>query len=691
MEGKRVLLSKTLLFALAVLLVLNVFFFICNYSQGQGDFRDYGNIYHEIAETLTELNWDAALKSCNSWLEEADCMMMSDSTWLRKQENQLRYEAYTQLQSQYEYLLSYEGYLNKIEQDAIKLQQVSLFSNPTSFAYKNTIKTAGDFAKMRDVSLWAGHDLAVTEVFADSWVDYSVIIIIFLVCGIFNAERKEGLWSMICATPGGRQKLAVKRIGILFVSSWLAVLLLVGSRIVLCNWVFHGFGEWNRPIQSISVFQYVPTPMTQGQFWILYLAVKAFGAFWIGLVLWAVMSAISNLGLALGTMGLVVGAEYACTAIPLHSLFAAFRYVNIFSYVDYHTVFTKYYNIRFFGTLISGGYLVIIILVPLCLVFCLLSIWLAEIKRPITPTNRLLRWGARFVKDIDPWRGRGSLLLHELKKLFISRRGILLVAIMAVTLSRAAPPDREYDPLDGYKDYYQEKYAGVITQGTVDRLYAELQNATDSKQFSALSALIIDAENAPTGSWLLPTAPYDAIWSENYANYHRTTALTALLFLVLLLAPIASQERQAGMTVLLRTTSGGRKRLPLCKQVVLVITATLVWGMVYGTELKNAVQWHGAFHCLEAPAYSLSQFRELGVELSILWVMVIYYIAKLVVLIAVAECCFFLSSRCEKNRDAIILCCGMLLIPAGLAAIGSRIGEAISFLLPLGGVELFLP
>ena len=165
---------------------------------------------------------------------------------------------------------------------------------------------------MDGVSVSMGHDLAVTEVLADKWADYSIVFLICVVCGLFVAERKEGLWPMIYAAPGGRWKLVCKRIGILFLAAWIGTVLIVGSKILLCGWVFHGLGEWDRVLQSIPMFQNVPTPFTIGQFWLLYIAVKAMGAFWIGLVLWAVLSAISNLGLALTAAGLLMGLEFAC-------------------------------------------------------------------------------------------------------------------------------------------------------------------------------------------------------------------------------------------------------------------------------------------------------------------------------------------------------------------------------------------
>ena len=160
----------------------------------------------------------------------------------------------------------------------------------------------------------------------------------------------------------------------------------------------------------------------------------------------------------------------------------------------------------------------------------------------------------------------------------------------------------------------------------------------------------------------------------------------AMLVLVLVLSPIASQERQNEMTVLLRSTSGGRKRLMLRKQILLVLIAAVVWAMVYGMELYRTIEEYGAFACLNAPAYSLELFQS-GIPLG--WVIGLYYAAKLAVMVIIGETCYFLSSRCTKNRDAMLLCTGVLLIPAALAAIGSVIGEYLSFLILLDGVELF--
>mgnify|MGYP003290259244 CR=1 FL=1 len=674
MEAKRVLRHPLFLATLAALLLLNAFFFIYQQTDGQGDFREYGNVYHQELNALIDLSWEEGLAQCE--IAEQETLEYWGSG-----NNIQRYEVIQQITAQYEYLLGYESYLGKIDADAAKLQSVSLFADPDSNAYQNTVKTAEDFHSMDGVSVSLGHDLAVTEVFADKWADYSIVILICVVCGLFVAERKEGLWPMIYAAPGGRWKLVCKRLGILFAAAWIGTVLIVGSKILLCGWVFHGLGEWDRVLQSIPMFQNVPTPFTIGQFWLLYIAVKALGAFWIGLVLWAVLSAISNLELALTAAGLLMGLEFACTAIPSSSMFAVLRYVNVFSYVDFIPVFSRYLNISVFGGLISGSDLVLSILPFLCLIFAGLNVLIVERKHPVSSSNRLLHWADGILSKLDPKLPRCG----EFGKLLVKRKGAVLLVVLAMVAIQMEEPPRAYVPYDPYIQHYQSEYAGPITEDTILELEDALANAMDTGNQIGLQTVLESAQNAPDGAWILPTAPYDAIWSNNLGNYHHRTALITMLFLVLTLAPIGSQERQNNMTVLLTSTSGGRKRLWLQKQLVLLTVTAFVWLVIYGGEVFHTINAYGAFRCLSAPAFSLELFRN-APSIPLGGMLARYYGAKLLVLLFMGEICFALSSRCSKNRDAILVCCAVLMIPAALAAIGSAVGEYLSLLIPLSGM-----
>lgn len=211
----------------------------------------------------------------------------------------------------------------------------------------------------------------------------------------------------------------------------------------------------------------------------------------------------------------------------------------------------------------------------------------------------------------------------------------------------------------------------------------------EADRVSALNRLIMHCETAEDGMWLVPTYPYEAIWSDNLNNYHRTTALIAMLFLVLLLSSVGSQEKQANMTIQLFTSPRGRGKLWRRKLTVSLTLAALVWLMVYGTELILVNRYYGAISCLAAPMKSLEFFLEWSWNGSLGMALTLYYGLKLISLWAVAQMCVLLSGLCQKNQSAILLCTGVLLVPAALAAIGSDAAAMVSLLMPVATVENF--
>ncbi|MBD5080569.1 MAG: hypothetical protein HDT44_02250 [Ruminococcaceae bacterium] len=685
MEYKRILLGKPFLLFLLALLVINTWFFVYQ-SKGYGDdFRQYGNIYHETVEEYSSLGWEEGLEKSVQFCDDVLQQLINDE-WSNTIEDNFKLNAVEEMEKQYTYLLGYADYLQKVQDNAKNLQSVSLFSKPGTFAYENTVKTAKDFKTMEGVTVTFGHDLAVTKVFEDGWTDFCVLLPVILVCCLFLAERRGGLWSVIHGASGGRSKLAAKRVGIMLAASFISVIFLSGSKILLCGYVYHGFGEWGRVLQSIPDFYNVPTPMTIGEFWLRYLIVKIFGVFFVGLVLWLIMSCVSNFSLALGAGGIFIGLEYLCTLILPSSIFAAFRYINIFSYIQYCSVLTKYLNLSFFGKLISGHDLICVILPFLCVGFIVLDLLAAEKKRPVSAGNILLKFQDAFRKKISFISGKGGIFVQECKKLMVDRKGFLLIIVIIVYLFNTGAPYRDPNPYDMYLDYYQEKYAGPITEEKISALQAELDKAQESDRIGALEQMISMAQRAPEGSWILPNAPYEAIFTDQ--QYHRTSGLAALLFLVLILAPIMSQERQADMKILLHGTAAGRSRLWGRKQLLLVLCTVLLWAMIYGNELLKTTVEHGAFSCFGAPLASLKIFEFSGSGVTVFQAMALLYGRRLLVLLCSAEICCFLSELCKKNINAIVLGCGLIVFPAAIAAIGSKAGETVSFLMPLAQVDV---
>lgn len=688
MEFKRIILGKPFLLFLLALLVINTWIFVYQNKRFGDDFRQYGNIYHETVEEYSSLSWEEGLEKSVQYQDDMLNQLL-DGVWEDNIEDNYTLLANEDIEKQYTYLLGYSDYLKKVQDNAKSLQSVSLFSKPGTFAYENTVKTAKDFEAMTNVTVTFGHDLAVTEVFADGWTDFCVLLPIIMVCCLFLAERRGGLWSVIHAASGGRAKLAAKRIGIMFIAAFVSVVLLCGTKILLCGYVYHGLEEWGRVLQSIPDFYNVPTPMTIGEFWLRYIVIKTFGVFFVGLVLWLIMSCVSNFSLALGAGGLFIGLEYLCTLILPSSIFAAFRYINIFSYIQYHSVLVKYLNLSFFGNLISGHDLICAILPFLCAGFAVLNLVAAERKRPIGAGNILLCFQDSIRRKISVISGKGGIFVQETKKLMVDRKGILLIIILIVYLINTGAPFRDSTPYDMYLDYYQDKYAGPITEETIASLQNELKNAVEVDRIGALEQMISRAQRAEHGEWILLNAPYEAVFTNQ--QYHRTSGLVSLLFLILLLAPIMSQERQADMKILLYGTAAGRGKLWRRKQLLAVLCTVLIWVMVYGNELLKTVIEYGGFSCFAAPLTSLKIFEFSGSKLTVMQAMVLLYGRRLLALICSAEICCLLSELCKKNINAILLGCGLIVFPASIAAIGSKAGETISFLMPLAQTDVLPP
>ena len=683
MEVRRVLLHKTFLATLALLTALSCFFFL--YAQKKnGTMRSYADTYDALVREMQPLPMEEGQRICQSRKKEMLQKASETRGFLWDRKNSENYDAVSQLLAQYDHLLSYEGYLEGVQENAKMLQSVSIFSKPGSTSYKNTVKTAEDFAQMFGHEVTLGHDLAVTEVFSEPFTDYSILLLMGVCCALFLSERREGLWPMVHAAPAGRQKLCLRRILTLLLAAIIGTLVLLGSKILLSVWLYHGFGEEGRLLQSISMFYNVPTPMTIGQFWGLYLCVKILGAFVLGLAIYAILSGIANLSLAFSACALALGVEFGLTKVPAASIFAPLRYCNLFSYIRFDNVFRNYLNLPFFGGMISGAALVEILVLPLSLILGAVCVTIACRKKPVSAPNRLLsrldRLKARF-------RARPKTLFGwEAYKLLWRRCVILILLLLVIVACKAAPPYREPKPLDMYTQFYEQKYAAPITDDTLRGLEADLAQSGGGDRSAAISELISRAQSLPAGSWIVPMHPYEAIWSENFGNYHRTTALKALLFLVLLLSPIAAQERQAGLLPQLRAAPAGRGRLWRRKLYLCLLMALAVWAAIYGAELWHTVKQYKGIFSLGAPLYSFGFGEESAMPI---WAaMTIYYLLKLAMLCVGATICLLLSDLCRRTRDALLLCTGVVLVPAALAAIGSKAAAKISLLLPIGGVEV---
>lgn len=688
MEARRTVFSLKFLAVLGLLLVVTLAFFLYARSVKTGSLSEYSRRYDEAVQRFAPMSSEEAEAVIEEYRAFSEMQYFENPGWMQEPGRWEEKLIYDQMEKQVKYRDYYPRYLEKIQREAKQQRSVSIFAKPGTVAYENTQKTAREFAAMSGEGLDIGHDLAVTAVFDDQLVDFSILILLGFVCALFLAERKRGLWDMVHAAKGGRVRLAVKRAGILLAASWIGTAVLLGGRILVSGILYDGLGEWGRKLQAIEYFYNVPYAMTVGQFWLFYLAVKAMGSFMIALLLWLILSSFSQLSLAVVAAALILGLEYGLTFLVPSSALVLLRYVNIFSFISYINVFVTYLNLPVMGGLITGSRLVLWTLLPLCAVFLGGNLLVAQKKYPVARTNRILSWANGLARSREKIRRGRPLLLWEGRKLLIKRLGILVLAAMVIWAYRADAPVRlSSNPMqEALTDFYARKYAGPKTDDVMRAMEEDLAGLTAPENAAALGNLIAKLK-ASGQEWIVPTKPYEAIWSNNLGNYHRSTALIALLFLVLLLYPLDSQERQADMEVLLRTAPGGRRKLWRSKTVLCVLGAVLVWLVIYGAELWHTAHVYGPLRVTEAPMSVLPDFQDRQMSLGA--GLALYYALKLLVLLAAAFVIRFLSSLAANNRNALLLNMLVLILPAILVTLGVEAVSPISFLKPLAAVELF--
>lgn len=181
---------------LVALMFLNLWFFIYKNTNGTAGFGTYARIYNETVDEMSSVSWEEGIEYCESYDSFAQSLIFAGE-WDGSIESAYKWDVIKEINKQFTHLIGYGKYVSGIDAEAKKLQFVSLFAKPGTFAYENTVKTAKDFSKVQDTVVEFGHDRAVAEVFGDEWSDIIVMLPIFLICGLFLADRKDGLNTLI--------------------------------------------------------------------------------------------------------------------------------------------------------------------------------------------------------------------------------------------------------------------------------------------------------------------------------------------------------------------------------------------------------------------------------------------------------------------------------------------------------------
>lgn len=772
MELRRVLFSKKIVICIIVLVIISTGFYIKEQNDSFYYNRDaYVDLKARTVELYKECSSEQASASLASRLERLDVFgylgmyasMKSDDinyynefyaeeeTAYRKQYPELAkiydsnpnkydmqkysmvYEVLLAVQSQADYINTYDEFLENIKIQAERMTSVSIFSKENSFSMRNIEKTLKAYDGLEGIQLAIGIDEPVTTVMEYDLIHYIMLIFIIVLVSALLAERKQGLWSIIHASSAGRGRLAVRRLGVIAVSISVAGVLLYGSLFAAAFGYYGGISDIYRNIQSIGMFQNFVNAMPVWAFILLYIAVNIISAVLVAYIVWFIMSVISNTILAFATLGIVGAVEYVMYMfIPIQSNFSLLKCVNIFAYINPTDTLVSYRNINLFSLAVNRRNLCAVLLIVLLIVFAALCVMVNAGKKPVQSLSRIEILVVRMADRLVSLYRKGIEKLppvgFELYKILILQKGIIVIAVLAWYLISSINTNQIYYSREDMmlKEFYQN-YSGSPGMGAerylnrleeeVNAVYEEYNEASEQYKngeidYDELSqkSMKLDAfsvkesvvyrirdkmfnlemlrDDRGINGWLLDDSGYQCLFGENSKKTNNLHALLAVFATVLTLAGVFSYENKSGTMKLVRSVYGGRSHFYRKKMLTAFLLVGVIWVTVYGVEIYNVCQMYG-LDCFGAPVQSLEFMYSFPFKINIGMYMFMVYFLRFIELLAVSGIVFAVSAF-TGYEVSVMLAAAILVVPGALYMAGIEIFGYMSVIKPIGIVQQIL-
>ena len=718
-EGRRVLLAPPLWGLLILLLLFNLMLALTQdwrtkdfYREYQSTLRTYralsvdeaiarGEAERETLNALGTLEWyqstdDAELKSIlreelvsSYGADFAQRILSGVTPQIQMQPGQYM-EILDVLLAQLTHLRDYPAYLIQVQNNVETMKALAIFNKESGFSARNIEKTGRDFPT--SVELRLDTDFAVTALVTDSLGSYSLLVFTLFLTLQFLVERKRGLWNLVHGTPAGRQRLAVRRGGLLLLGVTVGALVLLGSKLIFYAIHCGGLGSLARNVQSLAVFDDFPWVMPVWGFLIGFFLLKILGLWLVGMAVWAILQSVNHLPLALCAAGVILAGEYALYRfIPDSYTIVFLRFVNLFALVDVAAVALHYLNLNFFGWPVQGFLLTVSLIPPVLGLLYGANVLLAARKKPVSRQNSLLALAERIRVPFSRFVSRLRLFGLELYKLLWLQKGLLIILLVGVfsfgVQELQWPDDDLYErELAGYSASMQ----GPITEQTLRELDEKIgvysayppseQILRQLQNLQQLREICADSLEKQDGRWLIDPEPYASLMGfhgESGQSCQRQIAVVLLLALVLVLHGVFSQEHQSRVTQLLQGTPRGRAVLWRQKLAVTLLVTVLIWLVFEAGELFRLHRQYGAL-ALAASVQSFDYFAELTCRMSLGAAAAVYLLLRLLAMLTAAGVILLISSCCRQNNLSLLASCAVLVLPACLSYMRINLLDGIS-------------
>lgn len=426
----------------------------------------------------------------------------------------------------------YDDYLEGIKKDKGKLEGISIFNNQdeNNFSIRNIKKSAKDYSGLNSSNVKFIPSKTIVSTIENLGTDILLILITFLFIGnLITEEKEKKLFYVTRSTKYGVVHSIFAKIIALFIHCIIFSILLFSINYLFFG-IFGGFNDLGIKLQSLAPYMESNFNGSILEYLIISILTKGIVVFGIGTIITSIciISDSMILPYMLGISFLGISWLFY-KIIPAVSNLNIIKHLNIFGILKTENLYGSYLNFNFFEYPISRitfSWIMIVGLLGLGIFLCVKFFLKGK-------SLELKRSTKNFILKFKP---HTSLFKHELYKILITNKGIIIILIFSLLICYNEL-QRRYSP-SLQEQYYQNimlKLEGKPTEEKTELIKAEKSRFDEAfSKISEIDEQIAKGEiNDTTGEamkvkWYSITAFYptfekvlehDKYVKENNGNY----------------------------------------------------------------------------------------------------------------------------------------------------------------------------
>lgn len=613
-----------------------------------------------------------------------------------------------------------QNILQTIE-DTEKRLELSIFSQPGTFAYRNQIEMIRQLSSLTEIK--PVYDISdgvlcfqtspVTDLLA-------LMLILYLCVEMTVAEQQKGMLCILRATQNGRLPLTAAKLVSAFLLTLSVTAVLWGCNFAFCGIRF-GFGDLSRPVQSLTGYSTCPLRITVGEYLALFFLLKWLGYGVVGLLCMVLGRISRRIMTSWVGMGALLAAEYALTQnISAISSQVHLKYINLFYLLTPQDYLQMCRNLNLFGYPVALAEVCPVLLVILLAVGVIWLLFLFCRKKSEDPTIRIrrLRWPGWL-----PRPGSSTALVgHELWKLLIECGSLLVLALFIllnvqepkplalnteqltyrnymelmagpVTRQHLALLEREqerFDQLRAQRERLQQDLeAGLITESELQMLCQPLDRALEAEKILMDKVYprieqIIRLSAGGKEVWMVYEQGYEYLFGLDPAHDKSVSAALTVAGIILCFANFYPMETAMGMQPLLNVYARGRNATAKSKLLVAFLVAAVLFLVAQIPDYWYVAKNYG-FPLLNAPICSLIGFSGWSDRIPIWGGIIIFELCRLMTVLSVTAMVMLV---CQWTRSQLLSVCaatGAFLAPLLLHLLEVKALDPVSLFRPMTG------